>query len=265
MKQSLRKHTPGPPATSMAESPVSVASSTVVTTHSSHPLDPERSRQQQQQDLSTNSLPAHHKPAPLHKLPKVKDADRILKRPSSDTLLPPVKRKYRRRKLSSSNESSTSEAASNSSEVLTRDATQPISPVGPFSSDSSISRREETHQHNSLDNLDLLASVTQKMDTHLPGGRSSLPVSPNSVSSEGVMKQAEPERGRKRKSSTAHTGAAAGPPATVTAASAAAAVARLVIAYSSHYTMVYNMSPPLPTAVVVVLGPISLPRASRSC
>ena len=77
------------------------------------------------------------------------------------------------------------------------------------------------------------------------------------------MKQAEPERGRKRKSSTAHTGAAAGPPATVTAASAAAAVARLVIAYSSHYTMVYNMSPPLPTAVVVVLGPISLPRASQ--
>ena len=221
MKQNLRKqHTPGPPTTSMSlESP----SPGAITTH---PLDPEQPRQL---DHSSNSLSTHHhKPASQHKqpqqVPKMKDGDRLLKRPSSETLLPPVKRKYRRRKLSSSNESSTSEAASNSSEVLVRDATQPISPVGQFSSDSSISRRD---QHNSLDNLDLLASVTQKMDTHLHsgGGRNSLPVSPNSVSSEGLVKHVEPERGRKRKGSTAHS--STGPP------TAAVTAVRLVARYSS--------------------------------
>ena len=81
-------------------------------------------------------------------------------------------------------------------------AQNPGSPMGLLSSDSSISRRDETHQPNTLDNLDLLASVTQKID---------VPVSPNSVSSERIQRikqlpakpEQKTERGRRRKSSSA--------------------------------------------------------------
>ena len=215
-KQSLRKHTPGPPSTTVGGAGSSQPATTAVSTQSAHPTDLDSAVKG---DTISSPLIQLQKIQLQKHSSKHKDNDRPLKRTSSETL-PPVKRKYRRRKLSSSNESSTSEAPSNTSEIRARDSNQPASPLGLLSSDSSNSKKEETNQPISLDNLDLLASVTQKMDTQPSLGRGSLPVSPNSASSEGtqmvISAPAEQEQDtdgpQKRKSSTAHA-AVHGPPA----------------------------------------------------
>lgn len=117
-------------------------------------------------------------------LTKIKtEGERLSKRSSCDVgLLPSAKRKYRRRKLSSSNESTSSESLSLASEPLTHH-TVPSSPsitasTSPnvFHSDTKKIGNEdsvppsagpETHTNtNDMDcgNLDLLASVTQRID-----------------------------------------------------------------------------------------------------
>lgn len=114
-------------------------------------------------------------------LTKIKtEGDRLSKRSSSDVgLLPSTKRKYRRRKLSSSNESTSSESLSLASEPLQH--TIPSSPSITASRSPSIFHSEtkkignedstlpgpESHStNNDMDcgNLDLLASVTQRID-----------------------------------------------------------------------------------------------------
>ena len=109
-------------------------------------------------------------------LNKTKDSDRLSKRSSSETgLMPSVRRKYRRRKLSSSNESSSSESPSVSSEHLQQNA-PPKSPSlaslqspesfcgGKKSGNEDVTDPDVQNSEMDCGNLNLLASVTQRVD-----------------------------------------------------------------------------------------------------
>lgn len=211
LKQNLRKQGPDAPLTSVAtKGGLGQSSMTVTTATTDSPHVP---------DLSSNPVPQFHKlTTQKQHVSKHKEADRAPKRSSSEALLPSIKRKARRRKFSSSNESSTSEAPSNNSEMLPHDAHLPVSPMDMFSPASSHNKKEDPIQHGSLNNLDLLASVTQKIDVQMPTARSSSPLSPVSTSSGGLVQQAksverdkETSKGRKRKTSSAHS-SSRGPP-----------------------------------------------------
>ncbi len=112
------------------------------------------------------------------------ESERITKRSSSDIgLMSSVKRKYRRRKLLSSDESSSSESLSISSELTLQLPSPPITShdnvmvheekykdeditSGHVTSEMGHVTNEMGHVTNEMDcgNLDLLASVTQRID-----------------------------------------------------------------------------------------------------
>ena len=126
------------------------------------------------QYLGSSGGPYHHHNKHLNKIKM--ETDRVSKRSSSDVgLIPSVKRKYRRRKLLSSDESSSSESLSVTSEL----AHHQMLPSPPIASSQSpaIFHEEKRlanedvmssagHVTNEMDcgNLDLLASVTQRVD-----------------------------------------------------------------------------------------------------